>query len=57
MYCPVSYTHLSHASLQEGEALTVDQLLNVLLIPSANDAAVALAEDVYKRQGMAIVSL
>lgn len=40
---PVGY---SHASLQEGEELTVEQLLNVLLIPSANDAAVALAEHV-----------
>lgn len=40
---PVGY---SHASLQEGEELTVEQLLNVLLIPSANDAAVALAEHI-----------
>ena len=40
---PVGY---SHASLQEGEDLTVEQLLNVLLIPSANDAAVALAEHI-----------
>lgn len=40
---PVGY---SHASLQEGEKLTVDQLLHVLLIPSANDAAVALAEHI-----------
>ena len=40
---PVGY---SHASLQEGEKLTVEQLLNVLLIPSANDAAVVLAEHI-----------
>lgn len=40
---PIGY---SHASLQEGEELTVEELLNVLLIPSANDAAVALAEHI-----------
>ncbi len=40
---PVGY---SHANLQEGEQLTVEQLLNVLLIPSANDAAIALAEHI-----------
>ena len=40
---PVGY---SHANLQEGEQLTIEQLLNVLLIPSANDAAVALAEHI-----------
>lgn len=40
---PIGY---SHAYLQEGEELTVEQLLNVLLIPSANDAAVALAEHI-----------
>ena len=40
---PIGY---SHASLQEGEKLTVEELLNVLLIPSANDAAVALAEHI-----------
>ena len=40
---PVGY---SHASLQEGEELTVEQLLNVLMIPSANDAAIALAEHI-----------
>ena len=32
---PVGY---SHASLQEGEELTIEELLNVLLIPSANDS-------------------
>ena len=36
----------SHANLMEGEKLTVEQLLNVLLIPSANDAAVVLAEHI-----------
>jgi len=40
---PVGY---SHASLKEGEELTVEQLLNVLLIPSANDAAIAIAEHI-----------
>lgn len=34
----------STAKLQIGEQLTVNQLLHALLIPSANDAAVALAE-------------
>jgi len=36
----------SNANLQEGENLTIEQLLNVLLIPSANDAAFALAEHI-----------
>ena len=40
---PVGY---SHANLKEGEQLTVEQLLNVLLIPSANDSAVVLAEHI-----------
>lgn len=40
---PVGYTH---ANLVEGEELTVEQLLNVLLIPSANDAAIVLAEHI-----------
>ena len=40
---PVGY---SHANLQEGERLTIEQLLNVLLIPSANDAAFVLAEHI-----------
>lgn len=40
---PVGY---SHASLQEGEELTIEQLLNVLMIPSANDAAIVLAEHI-----------
>lgn len=36
----------SHANIQECEELTIEQLLNVLLIPSANDAAVILAEHI-----------
>lgn len=40
---PVGY---SHANLKEGENLTIEQLLNVLLIPSANDAAIVLAEHI-----------
>lgn len=36
----------SHASLKENEQLTIEQLLNVLLIPSANDAANVLAEHI-----------
>jgi D-alanyl-D-alanine carboxypeptidase (penicillin-binding protein 5/6) len=40
---PSSY---SHASIVEGEELTVENLLNVLLIPSANDAANVLAEHI-----------
>ncbi|MBR1802697.1 MAG: D-alanyl-D-alanine carboxypeptidase [Clostridia bacterium] len=39
-------TGYSHASLREGEILTIEQLLNVLLIPSANDAANVLAEHI-----------
>ena len=40
---PLGYTH---ANLVEGEKLTIEQLLNVLLIPSANDAAIVLAEHI-----------
>ena len=40
---PVGY---SHAYLVEGEELTINQLLHLLLIPSANDAAVVLAEHI-----------
>ncbi len=40
---PIGYTH---ANLKEGEQLTIEQLLNVLLIPSANDAAIVLAEHI-----------
>lgn len=40
---PVGYTH---AYLVEGEILTIEQLLHILLIPSANDAANVLAEHI-----------
>lgn len=40
---PATY---AKANLQEGEQLTIEQLLHVLLIPSANDAAVVLAEHI-----------
>ena len=40
---PIGY---SHAYLVEGEEFTVNQLLHLLLIPSANDAANVLAEKV-----------
>ena len=40
---PIGY---SHAYLKEGEILTIEQLLHVLLIPSANDAANVLAEHI-----------
>lgn len=36
----------NNANLQIDEELTYDQLLNVLLIPSANDAANVIAEDI-----------
>lgn len=36
----------SNANLQIDEALTYEQLLNILLIPSANDAANVIAEDI-----------
>lgn len=36
----------AHASLVEGEELTIEELLNLLLIPSANDAAIVLAEHI-----------
>lgn len=40
---PIGY---SHAYLVEGEVLTIEQLLYILLIPSANDAANVLAEHI-----------
>ncbi len=40
---PLTYTH---AYLVEGEILTIEQLLHILLIPSANDAANVLAEHI-----------
>ncbi|MBR6504449.1 MAG: D-alanyl-D-alanine carboxypeptidase [Clostridia bacterium] len=36
----------ANANLQLGEELTIEQLLNVLLIPSANDAANVIAEHI-----------
>lgn len=41
-----SSTGESSAWLEKGEVLTVDQLLHALMVQSANDAAVALAEHV-----------
>ena len=41
----VPYTY-STSALQEGEELTINDLLHVLLIPSANDAAFVLAEHI-----------
>ena len=40
---PVGY---ANANLQLDEELSIEQLLNVLLIPSANDAANVIAEDI-----------
>ena len=40
---PYDYTH---ASLKEGEKLTIEQLLYALMVPSANDAAIVLAEHI-----------
>lgn len=40
---PYDYTH---TSLKEGEELTIEQLLYALMIPSANDAAIVLAEHI-----------
>ncbi|MBO5004215.1 MAG: D-alanyl-D-alanine carboxypeptidase [Clostridia bacterium] len=40
---PETYTR---ANIKSGEQLSIEDLLNVLLIPSANDAAIALAEHV-----------
>lgn len=37
--------------LVPGESFTIEQLLNVLLIPSANDAAIVLAEHISKSTG------
>ncbi len=41
----VPYSYVT-CGIKEGEVLTIEQLLNVLLIPSANDAANVLAEHV-----------
>ena len=36
----------TNAALVEGENLTIEQLLYVLMLPSANDAAIVLAEHI-----------
>lgn len=43
MTIPTGYTH---ANLKLGEELTIEQLLHLLLIPSASDAANTLAEHI-----------
>lgn len=42
----VDLTDGSHIALEPGEKLTMEQMLNALLIPSANDAALAIAKHV-----------
>lgn len=42
----VDLTDGSHIALEPGEQLTLEQLLNALLIESANDAAVAIAKHI-----------
>lgn len=42
----VKLTYGSHVALEPGEVLTVEQLLHAMLLPSANDAALALAKHV-----------
>ncbi len=42
----VSLTKGSHIALEPGEVLTMEQLLHALLLPSANDAALAIAKHV-----------
>lgn len=42
----VDYTNGSHIALEPGEELTLAQLLDALLIESANDAAVAIAKHI-----------
>ena len=41
----VEYGYIT-ANLQEGEVFTVEQLLNILMVSSANDAALVLAEHI-----------
>ncbi len=41
----------TRVGLQEGDKYTVEELLNALLIQSANDAAVALAEHISGSEG------
>ncbi|MFA5576536.1 MAG: D-alanyl-D-alanine carboxypeptidase family protein [Tissierellaceae bacterium] len=42
----VDLTDGSHIALEPGERLSMEQMLNALLIPSANDAALAIAKHV-----------
>ncbi|MFA7532798.1 MAG: D-alanyl-D-alanine carboxypeptidase family protein [Tissierellaceae bacterium] len=42
----VDLTDGSHIALEPGERLTMEQMLNALLIPSANDAALAIAKHI-----------
>ncbi|MDY0234666.1 MAG: D-alanyl-D-alanine carboxypeptidase family protein [Gudongella sp.] len=42
----VSLTYGSHIALEPGEVLTMEQLLHAMLLPSANDAALAIAKHV-----------
>lgn len=42
----VSLTKGSHIALEPGEVLTMEQMLHALLLPSANDAALAIAKHV-----------
>lgn len=39
----INLTYGSHIALEPGETLTMEQMLHALLIPSANDAALAIA--------------
>ena len=45
LFCQFQNGH-SKANLQIGESFTIEQLLNVLLVASGNDAANVLAEHV-----------
>ena len=42
----VSLTYGSHVALEPGEVLSMEQLLHAMLLPSANDAALAIAKHV-----------
>lgn len=42
----VDLTEGSHIALEPGEKLTLEQMLNALLIPSANDAALSIAKHI-----------
>ncbi len=47
----------SRAKLQAGESLTVEKLLQALLIPSSNDAAYALARALEEKTGVGFADL